>query len=111
MKGISMDELQELDIHLPSIGDTPVINVSGNLSPREQWNQYAVVLAEALGLPISFRYVKSAIHDPSPRRLDNVEVKVNSFRDLLVVGTDPDRLDQIRSFRVDRITDYITIDR
>jgi hypothetical protein len=91
--------------------DAPEVDLTAGLSDREQWNQYAAVLAETLDLPVKFRYVKSENDDPVDRRLINVEVRVTRDADLLIVGKDPDRLENLRSFRLDRITNFIQIDR
>ena len=88
--------------------DRPVIEDRSG-GPKFTWNEYAAVLAEKLSLPIKFRYVKNIYDPPVERRIDKVTLKESLDGDLLIVGGDPDRFGDTRSFRVDRITDYIAV--
>lgn len=78
--------------------------------PREAWNLSALTVAEAHGLPVTFRYTKGRTGDPENRRLSKVTSLFESKSgDHLVEGIDPDRDNEIRHYRLDWIRDHVKV--
>lgn len=77
---------------------------------RETWNLIAAKTASALGLDIEFAYAKGenqAIIEPE-RSILNPFVD-DDGEHVLVIGRDPDRSGEYRSYRLDRIKGYVKV--
>lgn len=77
--------------------------------PVHAWNLLAAEAASNLDLPIRFRYTKGGNGDPTERRLTDVHLAKTNDDNVLVLGSDPDRADDVRSFRLDWIRDYLVV--
>lgn len=72
------------------------------------FNEGVIRLAAIHGKTVEFRYVKSSAHAPETRRFVPSSVR-GSGDTLAFVGKDPDRDNDYRSFRLDRIKGTVAV--
>jgi hypothetical protein len=90
---------------------TPTTVFARSGDEEQDWNLDAAASAQNLGLVLSFRYAKSPTAPIESRRLVVENVIEISDGTGLVVGRDPDRDDDTRSFRVDRMKGFATVEK
>jgi predicted DNA-binding transcriptional regulator YafY len=73
------------------------------------WNLSAAQAAAKLGLALNFRYSKTNESPIETRRLVVENVIETTNGSYLVIGHDPDRDDDTRSFRIDRIKGFVSV--
>lgn len=107
-------------LNLPPLGGTVVVNNAGTAETpttvfevdgdeRLAWNIDAFAAASRHKRVASFRYAKGDGGQVESRRLRPFGPPEEKGGHLIVTGTDPDRGDDIRAYRLDRVTDHVNV--
>lgn len=98
--------LPEDQYEVPTVTPTTIFETPNEV---EAWNLSAAQAAAKLGLALNFRYSKTNESPIETRRLVVENVIETTKGSYLVIGHDPDRDDDTRSFRVDRIKGFASV--